>query len=73
MFNCAWLLLLQPLLYNHLMDSCSYVHKNTLLAAKGGCKCTPLTPSKSATVLKMGIIWDESFMYLNRDTNRYIP
>ena len=24
-----------PLLYNHLIDSCSYVHKNTLLAAKG--------------------------------------
>ena len=22
-----------PLLHNHLMDSCSYVHKNTLLAA----------------------------------------
>ena len=32
------------LLYNHLMDSCSYVHKNTLLATKGGCICTPLTP-----------------------------
>jgi len=26
------------------MDSCSYVRKNTLLAAKGGCICTPLTP-----------------------------
>ena len=39
-----------PLLYNHLMDSCSYaVRKNTLLAAKGGCICTPLTPPKSAT------------------------
>ena len=33
-----------PLLHNHLMDSCSYVHKNTLLAAKGGCTCTHLTP-----------------------------
>ena len=33
-----------PLLYNRLMDSCSYVHKNTLLAAKGGCICTPLPP-----------------------------
>ena len=33
-----------PLLHNHLMDSCSYVRKNTLLAAKGGCICTPLTP-----------------------------
>ena len=33
-----------PLLHNHLMDLCSYVRKNTLLAAKGGCKCTPLTP-----------------------------
>jgi len=32
-----------------LMDSCSYVRKNTLLAAKGGCICTPLTPPKSAT------------------------
>ena len=38
-----------PLLYNHLMDSCSYVRKNTLLAAKGGCICTPLTPPKSVT------------------------
>ena len=38
-----------PLLHNHLMDSCSYVCKNTLLAAKGGCICTPLTPLKSAT------------------------
>ena len=28
-----------------------YVRKNTLLAAKGGCKCTPLTPAKSATGL----------------------
>ena len=33
-----------PLLHNHLMDSCSYVRKNTLLAAKGGCICTPLPP-----------------------------
>ena len=40
-----------PLLHNHLMDSCSYVHKNTSLAAKGGCICTPLTPPKSATVM----------------------
>ena len=39
-----------PLLHNHLMDSCSYVRKNTLLAAKGGCICTPLTPPESATV-----------------------
>ena len=38
-----------PLLHNHLMDSCGYVRKNTLLAAKGGCICTPLTPPKSAT------------------------
>ena len=37
------------LLYNHLMDSYGYVRKNTLLAAKGGCICTPLTPPKSAT------------------------
>ena len=37
-----------PLLH-HLMDSCSYVRKNTLLAAKGGYICTPLTPPKSAT------------------------
>ena len=44
--NCAWLLLL----HNHLMDSCSYVRKiPSLLAAKGGCICTPLTPPKSAT------------------------
>ena len=34
-----------PLLYYHLMDSCSYVCKNTLLAAKGGC----IIPPKSAT------------------------
>ena len=33
-----------PLLHNHLKDSCSYVRKNTLLAAKGGSTCTPLTP-----------------------------
>jgi len=39
-----------PLLYNHLMDSCSYVRKNTLLAAKGGC----LTPPKSATAFTGG-------------------
>jgi len=32
------------------MDSFSYLRKNTLLAAKGGCICTPLTPPKSATV-----------------------
>ena len=40
-----------PLLYNHLMDVCSYLRKNTLLAAKGGCICTPLTPPESATEL----------------------
>ena len=40
---------MMPLLHNHLMDSCSYVRKNTLLAAKGGCICTPLTPPGSAT------------------------
>jgi len=46
-----------PLLHNHLMDSCSYVRKNTLLAAKGGCICTPLTPPKSATgtILRSGM------------------
>jgi len=38
-----------PLLHNHFMDPCSYVRKNTLLAAKGGCICTPLAPPKSAT------------------------
>ena len=38
-----------PLLHNHLMDLCSYVHNNTLLTAKGGCICTPLTPPESAT------------------------
>ena len=38
-----------PLLHNHLIDSCSYVRKNTLLAAKGGCICTPLTPPESPT------------------------
>ena len=38
-----------PLLHNHLINSCSYVRKNTLLAAKGGCICTPLTPPESAT------------------------
>ena len=43
-----------PLLHNHLMDSRSYVHKNTLLAAKGGCTCTPLTPPKSATASVCG-------------------
>ena len=33
-----------PLLHNHLMDLCSYVCKNTLLAAKGGCICMHLHP-----------------------------
>ena len=33
-----------PLLHNHLMDLCSYVRKSTLLATKGGCICTPITP-----------------------------
>ena len=32
------------LMYNHLMDSCSYVRKNTLLAAKGGAFAPPLPP-----------------------------
>ena len=40
-----------PLLHNHLMDSCSYVHKNILSAAKGGCICTLLTP------LNMPLLW----------------
>ena len=33
------------------MNSRSYVRKNTLLATKGGCICTPLTPPESATEL----------------------
>ena len=33
-----------PLLHNHLMDSCSYLRKNTLLAAKGGVHLHPLNP-----------------------------
>ena len=33
-----------PLLHNHLKDSCSYVHKNTLLAAKGGVHLHPSYP-----------------------------
>ena len=40
--NSCWCCI--PLLYNHLMDSCSYLRKNTLLAAKGGSICTHLTP-----------------------------
>ena len=51
-FNCMCVLgrcCCIPLLYNHLMDSCSYLRKNTLLAAKGGCICTRLTPPKSTT------------------------
>ena len=32
------------LLHNHLTDSCSYVHKNTLLATKGGGLCLPPPP-----------------------------
>ena len=40
-----------PLLYNHLIDSCKYVRKNTLLAAKEGCICSSLTPLKSTTGL----------------------
>jgi len=45
-----------PLLHNHLMDSCSYVRRNTLLAAKGGCICTPLTSPKSATVAGCAVV-----------------
>ena len=53
------------LLYNHLMDSCSYVRKNTLLAAKGRCKCTPLTPPESATASDVfDIIWKLSTFIL---------
>ena len=37
-----------PLLHNHLMDLCSYVCKNTLLAAKGGCICMHLHPPLAA-------------------------
>ena len=44
-----------PLLHNHLIDSCSYVRKNRLLAAKGGCICTPLTPPESATTSEGGL------------------
>ena len=43
-----------------LMDSCSYVCQNALLAAKGECKCIPLTRSISNTGWRMGIyslIW----------------
>ena len=35
--------------------------QNTLLAAKGGCICTPLTPPKSATVF---IRWTETLQVL---------
>ena len=47
-----------PLLHSHLTDSCSYVRKNTLLAAKGGCicKCTPLTPPKSVTDTNITVV-----------------
>ena len=42
-----------PLLYNHLLDSCKYVCKNTLLAKRrGGGHLHPLTPLKSAIVRK---------------------
>ena len=40
----------RPLLHDHLMDSCSYVCKNTLLAAKGG--CIPLTLLNLSLVLR---------------------
>ena len=40
-----------PLLYNHLMNSFNYLRKNTLLAAKGGCICTPLTPLNGWMIL----------------------
>jgi len=46
-----------------LMDSCSYVRKNTLRAAKGGCICTPLTPPKSATGYNQGMIRHRSWHY----------
>ena len=42
-----------PLLHNHLIDLCSYIHKNTLRAAKGGC---PSPPPKSATVVYSSIL-----------------
>jgi len=32
-----------PLLHNYLMDSCRYVRKNTLRAAKGGCILYPIS------------------------------
>ena len=51
-----------PLLHDHLIDSCSYVRKNTLLAAKGGCICTPLTPPESATDV-MFVIPSEARLY----------
>ena len=40
------------LLHNHLMDSCSYVRKNTLLATKGVCICTKLHPPSPRVVSK---------------------
>ena len=51
-----------PLLHNHLMDSCSYVRKNTLLAAKGGCICTPLTPLNPPL---------EGFLFVNCDMTEW--
>ena len=42
--GCCCCIIVDATMHNHLMDLCSYVRKNTLLAAKGGCIFTPLTP-----------------------------
>ena len=46
-----------PLLRNHLMDSCSYVRKNTLLAAKGGVHLHPpyLPPPLNPPLITMAL------------------
>ena len=40
-----------PLLYNHLIDLCSYLYMQKYITSRQrGCICTPLTPPKSTTV-----------------------
>ena len=52
-----------PLLHNHLMNSCKYVRKNTLLAAKGGClnhrvvTWTTGAPGGQAFLCEMQLPW----------------
>ena len=60
-----------PLLHNHLMDSCSYVRKNTLLADK----CTPFPPPppESATAASYVGTMSETLINTAADDNLCPP